>query len=72
VTLQGLSNAEAAVVQGCSRGTIAWRLHEGRRRLSAATATATAKAPRREGALSSRLERLLEDAGMPLLEPEPT
>jgi RNA polymerase sigma-70 factor (ECF subfamily) len=68
VTLQGLSNTEAAIVQRCSRGTIAWRLHEGRRRLSAATA----KAPRREGALSSRLERLLEDAGMPLLELEPT
>ena len=33
VALQGLSNAEAAVVQNCSRGTIAWRLHEARARI---------------------------------------
>ncbi len=33
VALQGLSNAEAAVVQKCSRGTIAWRLHEARARI---------------------------------------
>lgn len=33
VALQGLSNAEAAIVQKCSRGTIAWRLHEARARI---------------------------------------
>lgn len=70
VTLQGLSNAEAAVVQGCPRGTIAWRLHEGRRRLQEAIAPSepTRSALRKEG-LSEHLGRLLADAGMPLLEP---
>jgi RNA polymerase sigma-70 factor (ECF subfamily) len=62
VTLQGLSNAEAAVVQRCSRGTIAWRLHEGRRRLLDAIAP-TKLAPRRPG-LSEHLEQLLADAGL--------
>jgi RNA polymerase sigma-70 factor (ECF subfamily) len=38
VALQGLSNAEAAVVQNCSRGTIAWRLHEARARIHTALA----------------------------------
>src|SRR5262249_27726280 len=44
-TLQGLSNAEAAVVQGCNRGTIGWRLHEGRRRLREALAAEPAPRP---------------------------
>lgn len=33
VALQGFSHAEAAVVQKCSEGTVAWRIHEARRRL---------------------------------------
>jgi RNA polymerase sigma-70 factor (ECF subfamily) len=33
VVLQGLSQAEAAVVQSCSPGTVAWRIHEARQRL---------------------------------------
>jgi RNA polymerase sigma-70 factor, ECF subfamily len=37
VALQGLSQAEAAVVQDCSPGTVAWRIHEARQRLRAAT-----------------------------------
>lgn len=36
VVLQGLSQAEAAVVQSCSPGTVAWRIHEARQRLRAA------------------------------------
>jgi RNA polymerase sigma-70 factor (ECF subfamily) len=70
VSLQGLSNAEAAVVQGCSRGTIAWRLHEGHKRL----VEAVNKVPLRKRPLSAQLGRLLEDAGLPVLdiEPEPT
>jgi RNA polymerase sigma-70 factor, ECF subfamily len=36
VVLQGLSQAEAAVVQACSPGTVAWRIHEARQRLRAA------------------------------------
>lgn len=33
VALQGLSHGEAAVVQSCSPGTIAWRIHKARIRL---------------------------------------
>jgi len=66
VALQGLSNAEAAVVQRCSRGTIAWRLHEGRRRLL--EATAPCKIPLPKKGLSEHLGRLLEEAGLPALE----
>ncbi len=69
VTLQGLSNAEAAVVQGGPRGTIAWRLQEGRRRLLEATAPSKVR-PQKRG-LSEQLGRLLEDAGMPVLELAP-
>ena len=69
VALQGLSNAEAAIVQGCPRGTIAWRLHEGRRRLLEATAPSKISLPKR--GLSEHLGRLLADAGMPILELDP-
>jgi RNA polymerase sigma-70 factor (ECF subfamily) len=67
VALQGLSNSEAAVVQGCSRGTIGWRLHEGRKKLLEALSD---KAPRKH-VLSDRLGRLLEDAGVPFRGLEP-
>jgi RNA polymerase sigma-70 factor, ECF subfamily len=60
VALQGLSNAEAAVVQGCAPGTIAWRLHEAHRRLRGAMQET---APRTKG-LSEHLGRLLLDAGL--------
>lgn len=33
VVLQGLSHEEAAVVQACAPGTVAWRIHEARARL---------------------------------------
>jgi RNA polymerase sigma-70 factor (ECF subfamily) len=69
VRLQGLSNVEAAVVQGCPRGTIAWRLHEGRRRLLEATGASSV--PLRRKGLSEHLERLLDDAGLPVLDFEP-
>jgi RNA polymerase sigma-70 factor (ECF subfamily) len=59
VALQGLSNAEAAVVQKCSRGTIAWRLHEARKRL--VDATRPERISRPDG-LSAALEALLADA----------
>lgn len=39
VTLQGLNHGEAGVVQGCSAGTIAWRIHEARKRLRKALAS---------------------------------
>lgn len=37
VALQGMSYGEAAVVLGCSEGTIGWRIHEARRLLRLAT-----------------------------------
>ncbi len=33
VLFQGLPHTEAAAVLGCSEGTVAWRIHEARRRL---------------------------------------
>jgi RNA polymerase sigma-70 factor, ECF subfamily len=66
-TLQGLSLAEAAVVQRCSRGTIGWRIHEGRRRIL----EALADAPPRPHVVSDHLGRLLEDAGLPFHGLEP-
>lgn len=66
VTLQGLSNGEAAVVQKCSRGTIAWRLHVARERIQEAIAPHT---PTQLGTISTHLEGLLRTAG---LEPEPS
>ncbi|HEX9621257.1 MAG TPA: sigma-70 family RNA polymerase sigma factor [Polyangiaceae bacterium] len=35
VSMDGLSHAEAAEVLGCPEGTIAWRVHEARRKLRA-------------------------------------
>jgi hypothetical protein len=70
VTLQGLSNAEAAVVQGCSRGTIAWRLHEGRRRLSEAELKIPLASAARRNGITEHLERLLGDAGLVFFDPD--
>jgi RNA polymerase sigma-70 factor (ECF subfamily) len=66
VALQGLSNAEAAVVQKCSRGTVAWRLHEARGRLQAALASGR-PTPQRRAPTSAHLEELLTGAGFPVL-----
>jgi RNA polymerase sigma-70 factor (ECF subfamily) len=68
VALQGLSNAEAAVVQKCSRGTIAWRLHEARARIDASLRRPIDRAPERDGrvrSLSRHLAALLASAGLP-------
>jgi RNA polymerase sigma-70 factor (ECF subfamily) len=62
VALQGLSNAEAAVVQKCSRGTIAWRLHEARAHIDRALAPERRAPPR---SLSKHLATLLATAGLP-------
>jgi RNA polymerase sigma-70 factor (ECF subfamily) len=69
VALQGLSHGEAAVVQKCSEGTIAWRMHEARRRLH--DAMAPTRVARKRAGLSSHLEGLLAEVGLPILELEP-
>jgi RNA polymerase sigma-70 factor (ECF subfamily) len=64
VSLQGLSHGEAAVVQKVSDGTIAWRMHEARRRLH--EAMAPTKLPRKRE-LSAELARVLVEYGLPLV-----
>ena len=72
VALQGLSHGEAAVIQSCSPGTIAWRIHKARGRLRKAlestirhTPAPGAEAPR----LSHDLSDLLRECGLPALAP---
>jgi RNA polymerase sigma-70 factor (ECF subfamily) len=64
VSLQGMSHGEAAVIQKVSDGTIAWRMHEARRRLHESMAPEKITRPRQ---LSSDLARVLTDAGLPVL-----
>ena len=68
VALQGFSHGEAAVVQRVSDGTIAWRMHEARRRLN--EAMAPDRVTRKRG-LSTELSRLLSEHGLPVLAIEP-
>lgn len=64
VSLQGMSHGEAAVVQKTHEGTIAWRIHEARRRLSLALAP---EKMQRQRPLSDDLEELLLEHGLPVL-----
>jgi RNA polymerase sigma-70 factor (ECF subfamily) len=68
VSLQGMAHGEAAVIQKVSEGTIAWRMHEARRRLH--EATAPEKLTRRRE-LSPELSRALSEHGLmiPALKP---
>jgi RNA polymerase sigma-70 factor (ECF subfamily) len=68
VSLQGMSHGEVAVIQKVSDGTIAWRMHEARRRLN--DAMAPERIPRRRGELSAELVRVLTEHGLPLLVPD--
>jgi len=61
VSLQGLAYGEVAVVQKISEGTVAWRMHEARRRLH--DAMQPEKLPRRRQ-LSAELLRLLAEHGL--------
>jgi RNA polymerase sigma-70 factor (ECF subfamily) len=67
VSLQGLSHGEAAVIQNVKEGTIAWRMHEARRRLN--EAMAPDRVLRRRGELSADLARVLLEHGLPLVAP---
>jgi len=66
VSLQGMSHGEAGVIQKVSEGTIAWRMHEARRRLHETMAPEKLQRPR---ALSAELSRLLTEHGLPILVP---
>ena len=71
VALQGLSHAEAAVIQNCSPGTVAWRIHESRQRLrSSLEHSSDPRALRRHSRqappLSKDLSKLLEDWHLPV------
>lgn len=61
VSLQGMSHGEVAVVQDVSEGTIAWRMHEARRRLH--ESMAPEKLQRRRE-LSADLARVLGEHGL--------
>jgi RNA polymerase sigma-70 factor (ECF subfamily) len=61
VSLQGMSHGEVAVVQRVSEGTIAWRMHEARRRMH--EMMAPEKIQRRRE-LSSDLARALTEHGL--------
>lgn len=61
VSLQGMSHGEVAVVQNVSEGTIAWRMHEARRRLNEAMAPEKLQ---RKRELSADLAKLLGEAGL--------
>jgi RNA polymerase sigma-70 factor (ECF subfamily) len=71
VTLQGLSHGEAAVVQNCSPGTIAWRVHVARHRLREALGYGRDRSdtpvPNQEP--SEELAELLREWGWPVLTP---
>jgi RNA polymerase sigma-70 factor (ECF subfamily) len=61
VSLQGMSHGEAGVIQAVSEGTIAWRMHEARRRLN--ESMAPEKSQRRRD-LSAELARVLGEHGL--------
>jgi RNA polymerase sigma-70 factor (ECF subfamily) len=61
VSLQGLAHGEVAVVQKISEGTVAWRMHEARRRLHEAM---TPEKLQRRRELSAELSRVLTEHGL--------
>lgn len=61
VSLQGMSHGEVAVIQNLSEGTIAWRMHEARRRMHDAMAPERIQ---RKRELSADLTRVLAEHGL--------
>jgi RNA polymerase sigma-70 factor, ECF subfamily len=61
VSMQGMSHGEVAVIQNLSEGTIAWRMHEARRRLHEAMAP---ERRQRKRELSDDLTRALSEQGL--------
>ena len=60
-----MSHGEVGVIQKVSEGTIAWRMHEARRRLN--DAMAPEKVHRKRGELSSDFARVLTELGLPIV-----
>jgi RNA polymerase sigma-70 factor (ECF subfamily) len=82
VALQGMSHEEAAIIQNCSAGTVAWRIHKARIQLRKALEAngQRAQTPRpvpdlsaptnsSTARLSPELNRLLHQWGLPALAP---
>jgi len=71
VVLQGLAHGEAAVVQKCSPGTIAWRIHEARKRLRKALSedSPLPMSARNKAGVSAELRTLLHQCCLPVLAP---
>ncbi|MCC6750183.1 MAG: sigma-70 family RNA polymerase sigma factor [Deltaproteobacteria bacterium] len=73
VALQGLAHGEAAIVQGCSPGTIAWRMHMAREQLGKAMQSLRPRRPTPVAVpapdVSSELRELLQACGLPVLAP---
>ncbi len=69
VILQGFNHAEVAVIQKCSPGTVAWRIHEARKRLrkSLATPPPLPTGRRKPADLSKELTTLLHQWCLPVL-----
>ena len=61
VSMQGMSHGEVAIIQNLSEGTIAWRMHEARRRLNEAMAP---ERRQRKRELSDDLTRALSEQGL--------
>ncbi len=61
VSLQGMSHGEVAIVQNVTEGTIAWRMHEARRRLNEAMAPEKLQ---RKRELSADLMKMLGEHGL--------
>lgn len=61
VSMQGMSHGEVAVIQNLSEGTIAWRMHEARRRMHDAMAPERIQ---RKRELSADLTRVLAEHGL--------
>ena len=73
VALQGFSHDEASVVQNCSPGTIAWRMHTARKHLRKALKKGTIGArPLGLRTLSVEFRQLLHEIGLPVLMPSET
>ena len=65
VSLQGMSHGEVGVIQKVSDGTIAWRMHEARRRLH--EAMAPEKLQRKRASCPRSWRACSTEAGLPIL-----